>query len=206
MNAQPGRGNLDACQLRRPRALQPLRVMRLEGNLQPAVQANHHATNAAVVTRRHCRRAMGQACCAAGVGRLDTGLLFAEATAVNQQIPQRVVAAIPSTSAIPLGIQLELVGPQRVVPRALVQRCAIAMKDGGWDWEQTLEAGRRLEAAGASFLDKSSGGASYPQKVAAGPGYQIPFPAAIKRAVSIPVIGVGLITDPRQAETILVVE
>ena len=78
--------------------------------------------------------------------------------------------------------------------------------EGGWDLEQTLEMGRQLEAAGASFLDMSSGGASYQQKVTLGPGYQIPFAAAMKRAVSIPVIGVGLITEPRQAEDILVEE
>ena len=80
--------------------------------------------------------------------------------------------------------------------------------EGGWDLEQTLQMGKQLEAAGASFLDLSSGGVSYQQKltVKLGPGYQIPFAAAMKRAVSIPVFGVGLITDPRQAETILVEE
>ena len=78
------------------------------------------------------------------------------------------------------------------------------VEEGGWDLEQTLALGRRLEAAGASFLDISSGGASYQQQVKPGPGYQIPFAAAMKRAVRIPVIGVGLITGPQQAENILV--
>ena len=82
------------------------------------------------------------------------------------------------------------------------------VEEGGWDIEQTLQMGKQLESAGASFLDLSSGGVSYQQKltVKLGPGYQIPFAAAMKRAVSIPVIGVGLITEPRQAETILVEE
>ena len=80
------------------------------------------------------------------------------------------------------------------------------VEEGGWDLEQTLALGRQLEAAGASFLDMSSGGASYQQQVKPGPGYQIPFAAAMKRVVSIPVIGVGLITEARQAENILVEE
>ena len=80
--------------------------------------------------------------------------------------------------------------------------------EGGWDVEQTLQMGRQLQAAGASFLDLSSGGVSYQQKVSVklGPGYQVPFAAAMKRAVSIPVFGVGLITEPRHAESILAEE
>jgi 2,4-dienoyl-CoA reductase-like NADH-dependent reductase (Old Yellow Enzyme family) len=36
-----------------------------------------------------------------------------------------------------------------------------------------------------------------------GPGYQVPFAQAIKKALRIPVIAVGLITEPAQAERIL---
>ncbi|MFP3787182.1 tRNA-dihydrouridine synthase, partial [Burkholderia sp. SIMBA_024] len=35
------------------------------------------------------------------------------------------------------------------------------------------------------------------------PGYQVPLAEAIRAQVSIPVIGVGLITEPEQAEAIL---
>ena len=34
-----------------------------------------------------------------------------------------------------------------------------------------------------------------------GPGYQLPFAQEIKRQVEVPVIGVGMITTPEQAET-----
>jgi 2,4-dienoyl-CoA reductase-like NADH-dependent reductase (Old Yellow Enzyme family) len=77
--------------------------------------------------------------------------------------------------------------------------------EGGWDIGQTVQAGVALEALGCAFLDISSGGVSVDQKVTAqvGPGYQVPMAAAVKRAVNIPVIGVGLITEPRHAEDIL---
>ena len=75
--------------------------------------------------------------------------------------------------------------------------------DGGWDVDQTVELARRLEAAGCAFVDVSSGGASPNQRIPIGPGYQVPFAEAVRRAVSIPVIAVGLITEPAQAEAIL---
>ena len=49
----------------------------------------------------------------------------------------------------------------------------------------------------------SSGGLSSSQKIALRPGYQVPFAAAIKKAVDIQTIAVGLITDPDQAESII---
>ena len=75
--------------------------------------------------------------------------------------------------------------------------------EGGWDIEQTVQMGLQLEALGAAFLDVSSGGVSHKQAVKLGPGYQIPFAAQMKRAVRIPVMGVGLITEPRHAEEII---
>ncbi len=74
---------------------------------------------------------------------------------------------------------------------------------GGWDIAQTVQMGLELEALGAVFLDISSGGVSHQQAVKPGPGYQIPFATQVKRAVRIPVMGVGLITEPRQAEEII---
>ena len=49
----------------------------------------------------------------------------------------------------------------------------------------------------------SSGGLSAQQQIPIGPGYQIPLAQAIKEQVSTPIVGVGLITEARQAETIL---
>ncbi len=75
--------------------------------------------------------------------------------------------------------------------------------DGGWDVEQSLAFAKALEATGADFIDVSSGGVSPDQKIVIGPGYQVAFAAQVKKAVDIPVMTVGLITEPKQAEDIL---
>lgn len=75
--------------------------------------------------------------------------------------------------------------------------------DGGWDIEQTIAYAQELKKRGADWIDASSGGISPAQKIALGPGYQVPFAAAIKQATGINTIAVGLITEPKQAEDII---
>ncbi len=75
--------------------------------------------------------------------------------------------------------------------------------DGGWDIDDCVVLAKRLQAAGAHFLDVSSAGVSPLQKITIGPGYQVHFAERIRREVDIPVITVGLITEPKQAEEIL---
>ncbi len=75
--------------------------------------------------------------------------------------------------------------------------------DGGWDVPDSVMLAKRLQALGADFLDVSSGGVSPLQKIAIGPGYQTGFAAQVRGEVDIPVISVGLITEPQQAEDIL---
>ncbi len=75
---------------------------------------------------------------------------------------------------------------------------------GGWDLDQTLSFARALDALGCDFIDVSSGGLSTEQRITVGAGYQTPFAAAVKQAVKMKVIAVGLITNPQQAETILI--
>jgi 2,4-dienoyl-CoA reductase-like NADH-dependent reductase (Old Yellow Enzyme family) len=75
--------------------------------------------------------------------------------------------------------------------------------EGGWDLEQTIAFARALEARGCAFIHVSSGGLAVDQKIPVGPSYQVRFAQAVKAAVKIPVIAVGLITEPEQAETIL---
>jgi 2,4-dienoyl-CoA reductase-like NADH-dependent reductase (Old Yellow Enzyme family) len=75
--------------------------------------------------------------------------------------------------------------------------------EGGWDLEQSLAFTRALEERGCQFIHASSGGLSPLQKIPVGPGYQIEFAARIRQQTSMPVIGVGLITEPKQAETII---
>lgn len=75
--------------------------------------------------------------------------------------------------------------------------------EGGWDVEQSIVFSQTLAEAGAAFIHVSSGGLSQAQKITNEPGYQLPFAQAIKKAVTIPVIGVGLITDPQLAESVV---
>ncbi|RVT50972.1 NADH:flavin oxidoreductase/NADH oxidase [Rubrivivax albus] len=72
--------------------------------------------------------------------------------------------------------------------------------DGGWDLAQTVDFGRELARRGCAALHVSSGGVSPAQKIPLGPGYQLPLARAVREAVPLPVIGVGLITEPAQAE------
>jgi len=75
--------------------------------------------------------------------------------------------------------------------------------DGGWDLAQSVAFAQALDARGCDFIDVSSGGLSTEQKIVVGPAYQTPFAAAIKAAVNMKVIAVGLINDAHQAEAIL---
>jgi 2,4-dienoyl-CoA reductase-like NADH-dependent reductase (Old Yellow Enzyme family) len=75
--------------------------------------------------------------------------------------------------------------------------------EGGWDLEQSLTFSRELERRGASYIHVSSGGLSPAQNIPVGPDYQVPFAEGIKKVLQIPVIAVGLITEPAQAERIL---
>jgi NADPH2 dehydrogenase len=72
-----------------------------------------------------------------------------------------------------------------------------------WTLEQTLQFAAQLKARGCDWIDVSSGGISPQQKIAPGPGYQVPFAAAVKRATGMTTMAVGLITEPQQAEEII---
>ena len=74
---------------------------------------------------------------------------------------------------------------------------------GGWDLPQSVQLARWLKNAGVDLVDCSSGGLVPDAKVPAGPGYQVPFAAAIRRDAGVPTAAVGLVTEARQAEQIV---
>jgi 2,4-dienoyl-CoA reductase-like NADH-dependent reductase (Old Yellow Enzyme family) len=76
--------------------------------------------------------------------------------------------------------------------------------DGGWDLAETLEVSKLLVDHGVDLLDVSSGGNVPEQEITVGPGYQVPFARAVREATGLPVAAVGMITEPVQAEHILV--
>jgi 2,4-dienoyl-CoA reductase-like NADH-dependent reductase (Old Yellow Enzyme family) len=75
--------------------------------------------------------------------------------------------------------------------------------EGGWDWSSSIELSRRLHDAGVDMIDCSSGGLVPHAKVPVGPGYQVPFAAAIRHQAGVATAAVGMITEPAQAEQIV---
>jgi 2,4-dienoyl-CoA reductase-like NADH-dependent reductase (Old Yellow Enzyme family) len=75
--------------------------------------------------------------------------------------------------------------------------------EGGWDLAQSIDFCRRLKDLGIDLIDCSSGGLVPGALIPAGPGYQTPFAAAIRREVGMPTGTVGYITEPVQAEQIV---
>jgi 2,4-dienoyl-CoA reductase-like NADH-dependent reductase (Old Yellow Enzyme family) len=106
--------------------------------------------------------------------------------------------------AFPLSIAKAV---RAVVPGNVALGARISGSDwaeGGATIEDAVALTQSLEREGLEWLCVSSGGiAMQTQKITIGPGYQVPFAAAVKRAVGIPVRAVGLITEPQQAEDIL---
>jgi 2,4-dienoyl-CoA reductase-like NADH-dependent reductase (Old Yellow Enzyme family) len=75
--------------------------------------------------------------------------------------------------------------------------------DGGWSLDDAVVFARALRECGVDLVDCSSGGAVPDAKVKAGPGYQVPFAAAVRREAGVATGAVGLITEPAQAEEIV---
>ena len=75
--------------------------------------------------------------------------------------------------------------------------------DGGWDLSQAIALAKALKKIGIDLIDTSSGGNIATQKIALGPGYQVPFADAIRREAGLPTGAVGLIADATQAEQIV---
>jgi 2,4-dienoyl-CoA reductase-like NADH-dependent reductase (Old Yellow Enzyme family) len=75
--------------------------------------------------------------------------------------------------------------------------------EDSWTLAQTIELVRTLQARGCDWVDVSSGGVSPRQKIALGPGYQVPFAEAVRNETGLATIAVGMITDAHQAEAIV---
>jgi 2,4-dienoyl-CoA reductase-like NADH-dependent reductase (Old Yellow Enzyme family) len=76
--------------------------------------------------------------------------------------------------------------------------------DHGWDLAQSIAFARRLREIGVDLIDCSSGGMVPDAEIPTGPGFQVPFSAAIRSEAKVATGAVGLITNPQQAEQILV--
>jgi 2,4-dienoyl-CoA reductase-like NADH-dependent reductase (Old Yellow Enzyme family) len=95
---------------------------------------------------------------------------------------------------------------RRVFPKNKAVGVRISATDwveGGWDLEQSIVLAKELERLGCDCIHVSSGGGSPLQQIPVGPCFQVPLAEGIKKAVSMPVIAVGLITTATEAESIL---
>lgn len=75
-----------------------------------------------------------------------------------------------------------------------------------WGIEDAVKLAKVLSGLGVDFLDITGGGTDARQKISPGPGYQVPFADAIKKALAgtqTSVAPVGEITSGLQAQTIL---
>jgi 2,4-dienoyl-CoA reductase-like NADH-dependent reductase (Old Yellow Enzyme family) len=76
--------------------------------------------------------------------------------------------------------------------------------DGGLTLDEVVMFAQELKRRGCDFIDVSTGGIDPTAKIPVGPGYQVPHAERIKHESGLPTMAVGMITDARQAEAILV--
>jgi len=74
---------------------------------------------------------------------------------------------------------------------------------GGWDLSEATEFSKLLGKAGCDAIHVSTGGLSPKQKIAVGPGFQCEHASFIRKETKIPVIAVGMITEPTHADSLV---
>ena len=85
----------------------------------------------------------------------------------------------------------------------IVRLSATDWAPGGWDLPECVQLCGMLKARGVDLVDVSSGGLVPTQVIKAGPGFQVPFAAAVKTGAGIPTGAVGLLTGAAEAQAIL---
>ena len=103
---------------------------------------------------------------------------------------------------------LEVVDAVRAVWPAhlplLIRISATDWAEGGWSADESVELAKLFKAHGVDLVDVSTGGLVPYAQIPVGPGFQVAFAARIRREAGIPSATVGLITDPGQANAIVV--
>ncbi|NUL36093.1 NADH:flavin oxidoreductase/NADH oxidase [Kosakonia sacchari] len=95
---------------------------------------------------------------------------------------------------------------RKAVPASVAVGIRISATDwveGGWGLDQSVVLTKKIEALGGAYVHVSSGGLSPLQSIKVTAGYQVPFAKALRQQTNMPVIAVGLITEPQHAEDIL---
>src|SRR6516165_4806229 len=100
----------------------------------------------------------------------------------------------------------DAIGPGRVLG---VRLCGDELIDGGTTIDEAVEVARMVEATGhVDYINTSIGVATaslfmIEASMHVPPGYALFIPSAIRKAVELPVVGVGRFKDPLQAERAL---
>lgn len=92
------------------------------------------------------------------------------------------------------------------IPADIVLAARLSCSDwteGGVTIEDSVALSAALKGCGVDLIDCSSGGNVPDAKIPAGPGYQVPFAAQIRREAGIPTAAVGMISEPAQADEII---
>lgn len=74
--------------------------------------------------------------------------------------------------------------------------------ENGWTIDDSVRLAKVLKDQGVDLIDASSA-SNYPAEIPVGPGYQVPLAQAIRDQADMLVGAVGMITEPEQAESIL---
>lgn len=78
--------------------------------------------------------------------------------------------------------------------------------EGGWEINQSVELAKKLKALGVNLIDVSSGALVPHVKIPVGANYQVPFAETIRKGANILTGAVGLITEPNQANDIVMAD
>jgi 2,4-dienoyl-CoA reductase-like NADH-dependent reductase (Old Yellow Enzyme family) len=75
--------------------------------------------------------------------------------------------------------------------------------EGGWTIEDSVELAKLVKPLGVDLMDCSSGNNIATAQIPFAPGFQVPFAERIRKEAGMLTGAVGLITEPKQAEAIL---
>jgi 2,4-dienoyl-CoA reductase-like NADH-dependent reductase (Old Yellow Enzyme family) len=75
---------------------------------------------------------------------------------------------------------------------------------GGWSVEDSVTLSKKLKLLGVDLVDVSSGGIVPHAVIPVGPLFQVPLSERIRKEANISTGAVGLVSDPEEAESIVV--
>ncbi|HAA94002.1 MAG: oxidoreductase [Rhodospirillaceae bacterium] len=82
-----------------------------------------------------------------------------------------------------------------------VRISATDFAEGGWEIADSVVLSDALKGLGCDYVTCSGGGVTFDQTIELEPGYQMPGAEAVKRETGMPVMAVGMIRDPKFANT-----